>query len=101
MTATLYTQQTIQEQEQDTPCVEFSAMGFGSLQSEASVSTSSTASSLSGWGSAVSRKSYACLKTLGEEESRKLHRPPRRMMLRQESAQLAGPAWGYFVDTTD
>lgn len=91
------------------------------LSYENSLSSRSNLSGLSGWGSAVSRKSYACLRTL-EEESRKadlqrqqqqqlqqrhcLHRQyqqnyqqvPRRPI---EQPQYVGEAWGYFVDTPD
>ncbi len=88
------------------PCVEFSAMGFSSVASQdASVSASSTTTSsslLSGWGSAVSRKSYACLKTLGETEARKMQRYPRTIASRQISrVEPMGDTWGYFVDTPD
>jgi hypothetical protein len=104
MTAQFYNnQQAIQEEQQGMPCVEFSAMAFGSFESQdASVSTSSTtSSSLSGWGSAVSRKSYACLKTLGEVEASKIHRPLRRIPNQSKSLVDVGQGWGYFVDTPD
>jgi hypothetical protein len=109
MTATFYNQQQSfqQEQSQDVPCVEFSAMGFGShmnetssYPSEQSFATSSTVqTNLSGWGSAVSRKSYACLKTLGENEARKEQKKMTRMP--RTAAPVQGDSWGYFVDTPD
>jgi hypothetical protein len=108
MTATFYnTQQAIQDQQQDMPCVEFSAMGFDSFVSQdASVSTASTTSTTassnltSGWGSTISRRSYACLKTLGETEASKMHRPSRQIP-KQSTSLDDGQTWGYFVDTPD
>mmetsp|Transcript_28385 Transcript_28385/g.42102 ORF Transcript_28385/g.42102 Transcript_28385/m.42102 type:complete len:136 (+) Transcript_28385:84-491(+) len=109
MTANFY--QNKQTYQQDVPCVEFSAMGFETHESQQSFSTASTASvsssaalsrssHLSGWGSAISRKSYACLKTLGENEARKMHRPPSRIP-RKVATQETADSWGYFVDTPD
>lgn len=87
----------------------------------------SSSSQLSGWGSAVSRKSYACLRTL-EEESIKAdlqkqqyeqHQRQQRLLRQQQYHQqqqqqammnqrqmmhqspFAGDSWGYFVDTPD
>lgn len=99
---------TYQQQVAEVPCVEFSAMGFGTHASQQSLSTASTASSsklsgssnLSGWGSAISRKSYACLKTLGENEARK-EQIPSRFAARNTSIPQTGDTWGYFVDTPD
>ena len=55
---------------------------------------SSSSSQLSGWGSAVSRKSYVCLTSLVREDSspsnRSVSPPP-----------IGGEGWGYFVDTKD
>ena len=110
MTATNFfqNQQSIHEIE-DVPCVEFSAMGFASYESQQSFSTASTTSSaelgkrssnLSGWGSTISRKSYACLKTLGDNEARKIQRPTNQFP-RQSAATETADNWGYFVDTTD
>ncbi len=90
-----------------------------SLSYKTSISSSSNLSGLSGWGSAVSRKSYACLRTL-EEESRKadllkqqqqqrphtLIRPNSQFYQQGAPAQIqnnryVGDTWGYFVDTPD
>ncbi len=115
---TFQQQQMIQEQEQvHVPCVEFSAMGFdhqpsrdnsfasaggASCQSDTSMTVATAATNLSGWGSAVSRKSYACLKTLGEMELRKSQLNQRNNGIpRQPSQIVEGEAWGYFVDTVD
>ena len=117
---TMYTfqqqqQRIIQEQEQQASCVEFSAMGFGyhshssnfsdydSCKSEMSVT-----SNISGWGSAVSRKSYACLKTLGETETRKSQLSHSRTNVSRqararvvEGVEVETESWGYFVDTVE
>mmetsp|Transcript_11526 Transcript_11526/g.21545 ORF Transcript_11526/g.21545 Transcript_11526/m.21545 type:complete len:110 (-) Transcript_11526:436-765(-) len=106
MTVSFHQNQTLSYQEEDVPCIEFSAMGFschGSQQSFTTASSSvssatSRSSNLSGWGSAVSRKSYACLKTLGEMEARKLQRPPKQVA-RKVAVQDTSDSWGYFVDT--
>ena len=52
---------------------------------------SATPSQLSGWGSAMSRKSYPCLPSLVKEISS----PTRKIM----SDPIDGEEWGYFVDT--
>ncbi len=103
----------IQEQEHvQLPCVEFSAMGFDQSRDNSFVSArdddsfktgvSSAASSISGWGSTVSRKSYACLKTLGDMELRKSETSQMNNNIqRQQSQIIEGEAWGYFVDTVD
>ena len=106
---TMYSQQQeqiIKEHQRLAPCVEFSAVGFdhhseaGSYGSLNTFSTaSSTNSNLSGWGSAVSRKSYACLKTLGETEERKME-TTKKALPRQPRA-IEGDSWGYFVDTPE
>ena len=51
-------------------------------------------SPLRGWGSADSRRSYSCLKSLSEEDSSSR----RRTTL---MPKIDGDGWGYFVDTTD
>lgn len=51
-------------------------------------------SPLRGWGSADSRRSYSCLKSLSEDDS----------LSRRGTAPMPkvdGDGWGYFVDTTD
>jgi hypothetical protein len=97
----------------DEPCFEFSAVGFpsgpGSYQSQKSTpssyntTASTTSSNLSGWGSAISRKSYACLKTLDETETRKMlaGNPPKQLSSRQVPPTVSGQAWGYFADTIE
>ena len=55
-------------------------------------SLSSSSSQLSGWGSAESRKSYACLTSLVDEDV-----SPRQIV----SVPTEGKGWGYFVDTKD
>ena len=88
----------------DRPCVEFSAMHFGPCPvdcrteeacSFASSSTVSTASNMVGWGSAVSRKSYACLSSLDNRA------PTQTLPRRVNSVPISGPSWGYFVDTVE
>jgi|AntRauTorckE5430_2_1112549.scaffolds.fasta_scaffold70022_1 hypothetical protein len=116
--ASLYQNEQAMHEHENVPCVEFSAMGFARYEheheheSQLSLATASTMSStglssglsrssnLSGWGSAISRKSYACLKTLGETEARKMQRPPRQVS-RTVAIPEVGENWGYFVDTTD
>lgn len=111
MTANYFNnQQSFQEQQQDVPCVDFSAMSFGYQGSPSSFYTAASASSeqssssgksrsanLSGWGSAISRKPYACLKTLCESTSKKNQRPHKKV--RSAVAIQSGESWGYFVDT--
>ena len=110
---TIYTQQQqeiIQERQEQAPCAEFSAMGFGSYASQDSFNSFDTASStsssqqlgLSGWGSAVSRTPYTCLKTLADDESRKLqsNASSQSSIVRQPRI-IEGESWGYFVDTPD
>jgi hypothetical protein len=114
MTANLY-QNHQQTYQQDVSCVEsscgeFSAMGFATHESQQSLSTASLSSTstaglsrssnLSGWGSTISRKSYACLKTLGENETRRMQRAPSRIP-RKVATQESADSWGYFVDTPD
>mmetsp|Transcript_16680 Transcript_16680/g.19028 ORF Transcript_16680/g.19028 Transcript_16680/m.19028 type:complete len:120 (+) Transcript_16680:173-532(+) len=67
-------------------------------------SSVSTSSQLSGWGSAMSRKSYACLRTLEEECRRIPQRPPtahKRRRVSSTKTSSSCPSWGYFVDTPD
>lgn len=63
---------------------------------------------LGGWGSAVSRKSYACLRALGESERAKEELDSSsttssnsQKTIPRQSAIIEGEAWGYFVDTPD
>jgi len=58
-------------------------------------SSSSSNQLLSGWGSAESRKSYACLTSLvvGEDNVAS----PRRIV--SSVPNVEGKGWGYFVDT--
>lgn len=79
------------------------------------MSSMSSSTNLSGWGSAASRKSYACLRTLEEQQSRR--RPfgttqqlqqlqpqpqqPKRMRRQIQDRSYVGESWGYFVDTPD
>ena len=69
------------------------------------VSTVSSTSQLSGWGSAISRKSYACLRTLEEETRRFPHQQQAvaQKLVRRNLQQTPynGETWGYFVDTPD
>ena len=86
--------------------VEFSAMAFTkSHHSQRSTVSSSScrsgSSSLSGWGSAMSRKSYACLKTLGETEAMKESKSNKEISSRPRPSNHVGESWGYFVDTLD
>ena len=61
-----------------------------------SVSSSTSATSqISGWGSAESRKSYACLKSLADDTT--TAQPSRQI----RSDPIVGEAWGYFVDTIE
>ena len=61
----------------------------------ASTSTASTEPNLSGWGSAISRKSYACLSSLDSQA-------PKQQLQRQvRNVPSCGPTWGYFVDTVE
>ena len=95
---------------------------YTSLSYKTSLSSSSNLSGLSGWGSTISRKSYACLRTL-EEESRKVERQqqqynnnlrPHTLQRQSQSkfyqdeaseqsqihkSRCVGETWGYFVDT--
>ena len=78
-----------------------------------SLSSLASSSQLSGWGSAVSRKSYACLQTL-EAESQK-RRPQLPTVTRRhtlpvqerpnrvytQKLPIVGETWGHFVDTPD
>ena len=73
------------------------------------MSSFSSSTNLSGWGSAISRKSYACLRTL-EEESRMQPYKTAAARQQQQSKQVrrqveersyVGESWGYFVDTPD
>ena len=90
----------------------------------------SSSSQLSGWGSAVSRKSYACLRKLeedsikadlqkqqyqqrqqyqqqqqrffGQQQCHQLQQQQAMMKQRQmQHISFAGDSWGYFVDTPD
>ncbi len=70
-------------------------------------SSVSSSSQLSGWGSIVSRKSYACLRTLEAESTRK-HSQKRSLQQEQQQKRrkiqetpVLGDSWGYFVDTPD
>jgi hypothetical protein len=74
-------------------------------------SSISSSSQLSGWGSAISRKSYACLRTL-EAECRLKGTPPcnniprhyrarEPMPQQQKETHFVGEGWGYFVDTKE
>ena len=121
MTANFYEEMSVQgpqqEQNEEVSCVQFNAMSlsfeasrqYGSQQSNTSESTASTLSStrtnLSGWGSAISRKPYACLKTLGENESRKMNLPRQSRAAVPRSKPMGmnvqGDSWGYFVDTPE
>jgi hypothetical protein len=108
-----HTTEKLQNFKIDEPCFEFSAVGFpsgpGSYQSQTctpssyNTAASTTSSNLSGWGSAISRKSYACLKTLDETETRKMlaSKPPKQLSSRQLSSTVSGQSWGYFADTID
>lgn len=73
-------------------------------------STVSSSSQLSGWGSAISRKSYACLRTLEAEcrhkgtlQHNNISRAYGKYDLKpqQVQTQYVGEGWGYFVDTPD
>ena len=61
------------------------------------MSTASSSSQLSGWGSVVSRKSYACLRTL-EAESQRAIAQQQQVRQIQQTPEI-GDTWGYFVDT--
>ncbi len=110
---TIYTQQQqeiIRARQGQAPCTEFSAMRFGSYESQDSFNSFDTASSasssqqfaLSGWGSAVSRKPYTCLKTLADDESRKLQsNGSSQSSIARQPRIIEGESWGYFVDTPD
>jgi hypothetical protein len=72
-------------------------------------SSFSSSSQLSGWGSIVSRKSYACLRTL-ETESTSTGKQSQKRSLQEDGQQkrrkiqlapIVGDSWGYFVDTPD
>ena len=95
----------VQSPFQETKRVEFSAMHFGPCSEDcrseetcsfASTSTASTSSNLTGWGSAISRKSYACLSSL--DDTVPTQTMPRRV---RSSMPSNGPTWGYFVDTVE
>ena len=58
-------------------------------------SLSSSTQLLSGWGSAESRKSYACLTSLVVGENNAVS--PRRIV--SSVPNVEGKGWGYFVDT--
>ena len=62
------------------------------------MSTASSSSQLSGWGSVVSRKSYACLRTLEAESQRAIAQEQRVRRQAQQTPEI-GDTWGYFVDT--
>jgi hypothetical protein len=70
-------------------------------------SSVSSSSQLSGWGSIVSRKSYACLQTLEAESTRKYSQKrclPQEQQQKRRKIQetpFVGDSWGYFVDTPD
>ena len=74
------------------------------------MSSMSSSTNLSGWGSAISRKSYACLRTLEEESRRQPYQRPAAAQQQHQSKQVrrqiqdrsyVGDSWGYFVDTPD
>lgn len=72
-------------------------------------SSVSSSSQLSGWGSTISRKSYACLRTLEAETVRReatRHRFPAvprcpSSIQQLQSQPSANASWGYFVDTPE
>lgn len=71
-------------------------------------SSMSSSSQLSGWGSAISRKSYACLRTLeaeclehGAPKAPPAYPRPNEMPRQQSHRAPLGDSWGYFVDTKD
>ena len=91
-------------------------------------SSVSSSSQLSGWGSVVSRKSYACLRTLEAESAKRStaglvsntfaqqqqqrridehnlyqQQQLQRSYIQQQQQQhpFVGDSWGYFVDTPD
>ena len=78
-----------------------------------SLNSLASSSQLSGWGSAVSRKSYACLQTLEAESQKRRPQLPtvtRRHTLTSQQRPnrvytqqlpIVGETWGYFVDTPD
>lgn len=103
--------QKLQNMKLDEPCYEFSAVGFSSATdsyenqsvtpSSYNTAASATSSNLSGWGSAISRKSYACLKTLNETETRKMLGEPPKQLNSPVPTSMHNQSWGYFVDTID
>lgn len=102
MTANYYENHLV-EQQKEVPCKEFSALGFvshGSQDASDSASSVSASSNLSGWGSVVSRKSYACLQTLVKEEGDR-DQIASRQSRRKQNEVHSGPSWGYFVDTPE
>jgi hypothetical protein len=80
---------------------------YASVDSEAdksscassTMSSVSSSSQLRGWGGIVSRKSYACLRTLEAESTRRSLQQQKRRKIQQ--TPIVGDSWGYFVDTSD